>query len=132
MSSKENADKNKYDQRLLTDLREYIEKRFELYTITITEQVSLMIAHSYQKMTGMALLAMALLFLCISLAIFLGELLDRMSAGFAIVTVFIFIVGFFFYRKKLTWLTKRIQVKLISKVINRFDKKEDKDGSREE
>ncbi|MCC5941677.1 MAG: phage holin family protein [Balneolaceae bacterium] len=128
----EKENKNKYDQRLLTDLKEYVEKRIKLFSLTIAEQLSLMMALTIQKFTGIALLTGAMFFVSIGLAFFIGELLDSLSAGFLIVSVPLFIVGFIFFRKKSTRFTEHFQAKFIEKTIYRFEKEDKKSSMRGE
>lgn len=130
MPQQENDTKNKYDQRLLTDLKEYVEKRIRLFSLTIAEQISLIMALTIQKFTGVALLTGGLLFIAFSLAFLIGDLLNSISAGFAIVSIPMFIIGFVLFRKKSTRFTEHFQAKLIAKTLYRFEKEDEKSSKR--
>lgn len=126
MSQTESENKHKYDQRLITDLKEYVEKRIKLFSLTIAEQVSLMMALTIQKFTGVAFLIGAMFFVSFSVAFLIGELVDNISVGFAIVSLPMFLLGFIFFRKKSTRFTEHFQAKFIEKTIYRFEKDDDK------
>jgi hypothetical protein len=115
-------DKETGDHKKLEDeIREYIEKRIQLISINISEQISLMIAHSFQRLFGVLVLAMAVFFVWFAIGFFLSGLLDSHSAGFALASVPLFIIGFIFLNKKSKRFTERIQAELIGKVIQNFD-----------
>lgn len=113
-------------QALKQDIREYIEKRVELITLTISEQLSLVVAHSVQRFLGMLILALAFFFLWFALSFYIGELTGSYSAGFAISSVPLFLAGFIFMKRKSKRLTETIQAGLIQKVIENFDKEKAK------
>jgi len=73
--------KNNQKQSLKNDIHEYIEKRIQLVTFVIAEQISLIIANSFQRLLGMLMLSGAICFLLFALAIYLGNLLNSLSAG---------------------------------------------------
>ncbi|TVR15526.1 MAG: phage holin family protein [Balneolaceae bacterium] len=129
MSQSEDGNKHKYDQRLITDLKEYIEKRIKLFSLTVAEQLSHMMALTIQKFTGVAFLIGAMFFISFSVAFLIGELLGSLSAGFAIVSLPMFLLGFIFFRKKSTKFTEHFQAKIIEKTIYRFEKDEDKSSN---
>ena len=129
MPTQEKDAKNKYDQRLITDIKEYVEKRIKLFSLTVAEQVSLMITLTVQKIVGLAFLTVAMLFVCFSLAYLIGEWLNSISAGFAIISLPMFIIGLIFFKKKSTRFTEHFQARLIEKTIYRFDKDDENSSS---
>lgn len=104
-------------ESLASDIRSYIETRVQLLSLTIAEQISLVVAHSVQKLIGLILLGTALYFICFALGFYLGELLDSYSLGFGIVALPFLIAGFIFINQKSKRLTEKIQADLISKII---------------
>jgi hypothetical protein len=82
------------------EVRLYVEKRIELFTLTITEQVSAVAAHTIQKMIGILLLAGAALIAWLSLGFFLGELLESNGLGFLIASLPLFLTGYLFMSRK--------------------------------
>ncbi len=129
MSQSEGENKHKYDQRLITDLKEYVEKRIKLFSLSVAEQLSLMMALTIQKFIGVAFFVGAMLFVSFSLAFLIGDLLDSLSAGFAIVSIPMFLLGYIFFRKKSTRFTEHFQAKFIEKTIYRFEKDDDKSSN---
>jgi len=117
--------KNNQKQSLKNDIHEYIEKRIQLVTFVIAEQISLIIANSFQRLLGMLMLSGAICFLFFALAIYLGNLLNSLSAGFAIVSVPLLIGGLLFFNKKSKKITEKIQAEIIGKVMENFESKKE-------
>ncbi len=103
------------------ELRVYVEKRIQLVSVAISEQISLMIAQSFQKLAGLLLLSSAVLFVWLALSFFLGDLLNNTSLGFLIASVPLFIFGFVFMRSSSKKITDRIQAQLISRLMDGFE-----------
>ncbi len=114
------------DTNLKTDIREYIEKRIQLFVIEIAEQLSLYIANSFQKILGMFLLGGALFFVLFALAFYLGELIGNFSAGFALVSLPLIFSGYFFMKKKSKMVTENIQSEVIGKILENFESDKEK------
>jgi hypothetical protein len=118
---------NYQKQSLKNDIHEYIEKRIQLITLVIAEQISLIVANSFQRLLGMLFLSGALCFLMFALAIYLGDLLDSLSAGFAIVSIPLLICGLLFFNKKSKKITEKIQAEIIGKVLENIESKKEKE-----
>jgi len=103
------------------EVRLYIEKRIELVAVAISEQISLMIAQSFQRFAGMLLLSSAVLFLWLALSFFLSDLVNNTSFGFLIASVPLFLFGFIFMRSSSQKITDRIQAELISRLMDGFE-----------
>ena len=116
---------NYQKQSLKNDIHEYIEKRIQLVTFVIAEQISLIIANSFQRLLGMLMLSGAICFLFFALAIYLGNMLNSLSAGFAIVSVPLLIGGLLFFNKKSKKITEKIQAEIIGKVMENFESKKE-------
>ena len=116
---------NYQKQSLKNDIHEYIEKRIQLVTFVIAEQISLIIANSFQRLLGMLMLSGAICFLLFALAIYIGNLLNSLSAGFAIVSVPLLIGGLLFFNKKSKKITEKIQAEIIGKVMENFESKKE-------
>lgn len=115
------------------DVSLYIEKRIQLMTITIAEQTSLIVAQSVQKLLGLFILSSALLFVWIGFSFLLGDLVQSTALGFVLASLPLFLFGGLFARSKSKSLTERIQVEIITKVMEgveeslRLTLKENKD-----
>jgi len=103
------------------DLRLYIEKRVELFALTIAEQVSAIAANTIQKMIGILLLAGAAFFAWFALGFFVGEWLNSIGLGFLIVSVPLFLAGYIFLKMKSVSFTDKIQSDMIVKTISSLE-----------
>ena len=117
----ENKKDNEQQSSLKSEVLLYVEKRIELVSVAIAEQISLMIAQSFQKLIGMLVLSSALLFLWLALSFFLGDLLNNTALGFLIASAPLFLFGIIFSRSSSQTITERIQAELISKLMDGFD-----------
>lgn len=99
------------------EVRSYVEKRFQLFVLTVTERVSHIIAHSLQRLMGMILLGFALYFVFLALGFYIGELLGNYSYGFAIVSLPFLLIGFVLLKRKSKRITEKIQADIIEKMI---------------
>ncbi|WP_069130967.1 hypothetical protein [Rhodohalobacter halophilus] len=100
------------------EIRLYVEKRIQLISINFAEQISLIVAQSFQKIAGLLILSSALLFLWLGVAFFLSELVQSNALGFLLASLPLFLVGFIFSRTSSKKLTERIQAELITKVMD--------------
>ncbi|PWN06671.1 phage holin family protein [Rhodohalobacter mucosus] len=104
-------------QNLTAGVKLYIEKRVELFTLTVAEQVSLIAAQSIQKIIGLLLLAGALFFLWFALGFLVGDWIDNTGLGFLIMSVPLFVAAFIFAKNKSEKLTGSIQSDMIQKTL---------------
>jgi hypothetical protein len=106
------------EKNLTAEVRLYVEKRIELFTLSIVDQISLIAAQSIQKVIGLLLLAGALFFLWFALGFLIGDWIGNTGLGFLIVSVPLFITSFIFGRQKSKKLTDSIQAELIRNTID--------------
>lgn len=109
------------------EIRQYIEKRIQLLTLTITEEVSLVLAYYFQRIAGMLLVCLAFLFFWLAVGFFLGEWLGRYSLGFLIASVPLFIAGAVFVNSKSKTFTEKIQAEMIQKILESFERDSEED-----
>lgn len=107
--------------KITSDIREYVEKRVQLLTLTITEQVSRIMAESFQKVLGMFILSFALFFLWFAVGFLIAELIGSFSAGFAIASLPLFVVGFIFLKSKSKSITEKVQAQLMASILDDID-----------
>jgi uncharacterized membrane protein len=112
---------NEEHKNLVAELRLYVEKRIELISLTISEQVSLIAAQSLQKLIGILLIAAGVFFLWFGVGFLVGDLVDNTGLGFVIASLPILIFGFIFLKQKSTKITENIQSELIHKVMESVD-----------
>jgi hypothetical protein len=113
----QNSTHTEEKKNLMAEVRLYVEKRVQLFSLTLAEQLSLIIAHSFQKLIGILLLSGAGFFFWFAVGFYLGELLDSYGLGFLISSIPLFIAGFLFVNKKSKKLTEKIQAELIDKAM---------------
>lgn len=111
--------------KLRKDLREYVEKRAELFRLTILEEVSLLLAQGIQRVTGILLLGGAVFFAWFAFAFLLSELLNSMSGGFALSSLPLFLFAAIFINKKSKKMTEQIQAGLIERALKSMSKNSD-------
>lgn len=107
--------------KITSDIREYVEKRVQLLTLTITEQVSRIMAESFQKVLGMFILSFALFFLWFAVGFLIAEIIGSFSAGFAIASLPLFVVGFIFLKSKSKSITEKVQAQLMASILDDID-----------
>lgn len=117
--------KNGQKKKLTDELRQYIEKRLQLFSLTIAEQVSRIVAESFLQILGLFILSFALFFFWFAVGFWVGELIGSVSGGFAISSIPLFLMGFLLMRRGSKKITEKVQAQLISKVIDDIDSDEE-------
>jgi len=115
-----------HTKNLKKDLREYVEKRAELFRLTLLEETSLLVAQGIQRVTGILLLAGAFFFAWFAFAFLMSELLNSMSAGFALSSLPLFLLAILFMNKKSKKMTEQIQAGLIDRALKSIEKRSDR------
>jgi hypothetical protein len=103
------------------DVRLYVEKRFELFSLSISEQISFILADSLQRAIGILLLGSGGFFLWMALGFYLGELLQSNSLGFLIASLPLLLSGFLFLRIHPVSVTKKIQSDILKQMLDAMD-----------
>lgn len=98
------------------DLKDYVESRIELFSITIAEEIANTISASIQKFVGIIFLSLGAVFLWIALGFFLSELLNSQSLGFLIASLPLVFIGFILYNRTSKTLEEKIQLDIIRKI----------------
>lgn len=86
-------------RQLPADLKRILEKRLALFLLELGERLGGLSGKAVSVALVLLLLIFGLLFILISLALFLGSVLRNPAGGYALVGVFLFVGAFF------TWLT---------------------------
>lgn len=126
MDQEDNRSSREGRPKLHSEIRDYIEKRVELVSITIAEQVSLIVAKGIQRFLGLAILGAAVFFLWFGVGFLLSELIGSNSAGFAIGSIPLFLFAFIFLKKRSGIITDRIQAEIIRNVLDNLDSEKKK------
>lgn len=117
--------KNGHKKNLTDEVRQYIEKRFQLFSLTIAEQVSHIIAESFLQILGMFILSFALFFFWFAVGFWVGGLIGSVSGGFIISSIPLFLLGYLLMKGGSKNITEKIQAQLISKVIEDIESDEE-------
>jgi hypothetical protein len=123
------TEKEKTGKSTLTaDIKSYIEKRVQLLSYTIAENVSAIIAEviaeSIQRITGLIFVSAGVLFAWIAFGFYLGELLESLSLGFLLSSLPPFLAGLVILKRKSKIVTEKIQAEIISKTLNKLENSE--------
>ncbi|MGF1671658.1 MAG: phage holin family protein [Balneolaceae bacterium] len=118
---KESSDISAGIKDISRDVRSYVEKRLELYLLSITEQTSYMIADSIQRFTGKLLLFGGVFFLWMALGFFLGEVMNSNSIGFLISSLPLLLTGLLLLRIKPVSITNKIQSEILRKILQSME-----------
>ena len=78
---------------LAMHLKAYVQIEIELFKLTIAEKLSKIISNFLAAMVVMGVLLLFILFVSIALAFLIGEWLEKMSAGFFIVSILYLLIG---------------------------------------
>lgn len=99
-----------------SDLKDYVESRIELFSLTVAEQIASAISASIQKFVGMLFLSVGAIFLWIALGFFLGELFNSQALGFFVASLPLVLFGLILYNRTSNTLEEKIQVDIIKKI----------------
>jgi len=105
-------------------LKQYIERRIELSVIESGEQLSYLFANLAHQVSGLIITLCGVAFLLIAIALYLGELLQRPSLGFVIVSVPLFIIGALFIRMRPYSFTEKIRLSVLKEIMQIAELKE--------
>lgn len=117
-------DLGKRIKNITHELKDYIETKLELTLLNFGDQVSYWIGRSIQSLAGYTILTIGLVFGMTALAIYLGEALDEMWAGYAIVASPFIIIGLILVIVKPKAIVRSIQNQLLAEFINSLDEED--------
>jgi hypothetical protein len=84
-------------RRLPQDMKQYVEKRLELFMIETGETLANILAKGTSVLVTGLIVLNGVLFLLFALAYFLGDLLNSMALGFSIVAILLFTIALIVY-----------------------------------
>lgn len=108
-------------KRITDEVHQYVEKRLELFSLTIAEKASRILAESFQHVLGLFILSFALFFFWFAVGFWVGEMIGNLSVGFAISALPLFLIGYVLMKGSSKRITEKVQSQLISKVIDDID-----------
>lgn len=105
------------EQSLIDKIKEYINVRIELATLTAAEKGSHLFAAIVTDSIIVLLLVLTFLFGSLGLGFYLSEIIGNTYAGFFIIAGFYLLIGLIIYAIKDSYLEKRIVNRIIKKVF---------------
>ncbi|MBO6586583.1 MAG: phage holin family protein [Gracilimonas sp.] len=105
-------------KQITRELKHYVETRIELSVLNIGDKVSYLIGQSIQQLFGYAILGLGLVFGLTALSIFLGDLLDKEWAGYAIVASPFIVLGLIFVVAKPKSIARKIQQQILAEFLD--------------
>ncbi len=105
-------------QHLTSEVKKYAENKVKLAILNIGERLSKTIADSAGKMVAGVCVGVAFLYLLVALALFVGNILHNMVLGFVVASGPGLLAGLFIYLLVPGKITRKMQDKLVEKVIN--------------
>ncbi|MEX2585903.1 MAG: phage holin family protein [Balneolaceae bacterium] len=108
-------------REIIDDVRSYVEKRLELFVLTITERVTFMLADAIQRIVGIFMLAGGIFFLWFAFSFYLSELIGSYSLGFLAGSLPLLIAGLVFVKLQPALLTRKIQDGMLKQFLDAFD-----------
>lgn len=106
---------------ITSDIRRYMEKRFELMLLGFGKYFSKWMAISVQRLAGAFFLLVGLCFMLFALAIYLGNLLGSESIGYVIVSIPLFVFGLLCMYLKPRRLFNELQQRFEAEVIEALE-----------
>ncbi|MFU8861172.1 MAG: phage holin family protein [Cyclonatronaceae bacterium] len=80
-------------RKIPSDLKQLLDKKIELIELQLTERAALVAGKLLYKVIGASFLFLGLILLLWAGGYFLGQILDNLSAGFAILALIMIIIG---------------------------------------
>lgn len=114
-------------KQITTDLKDYLETRIDLMVLNVSEQVTLWIGQSVQKLIGFTVVGVGLGFGMVALAIYLGQVLGNPAVGYAVIALPLLIIGLFFSTSKPRGIAKSIQNQFMTEILKALDEEKEKE-----
>lgn len=117
---------------ITSNLKLYVEKRLELTLLTISEQISFILADSIQRIIGIILLAGGFLIAWFSLSYYISSLVDSYSLGFFLSSLPLILGGITFLKLMPKSVTRIIQAGIIQEMMLSIDDTKIKQNAKED
>ncbi|MTI87995.1 MAG: hypothetical protein FH748_08510 [Balneolaceae bacterium] len=113
-------------KHITNDLKQYLEKRFELFILSASDRIAFLVGRYIQKMAGYSVLFIGLVFALLALALYLGDLLESQPLGYLIVSAPMVLIGIVLVFSKPSAIASRIQQQLTAEVLEGLKEKDRK------
>lgn len=114
-------------KQVSNELKDYVETRIELLILNLSDKGTLWLGDLIQHTFNFIVLGTGLLFGLIALGFYLGELLNSMPLGFAIIGGILFLVGLILMLVKPKSISRKIQTQIMHDVIEALESKKEDD-----
>ena len=112
-------------KKVSNELKDYVETRFELLVLNISDKVTMWIGEAIQQLVGFAVLGLGLLFAMIALGFYVSELVSNQALGFAIVSAPVLLIGLIMVLIKPKGIARGIQSQFMAEVLDALDDKKE-------
>jgi CHASE3 domain sensor protein len=113
-------------KRIPVELKQLIEKRIELIELQVTERAALFAGKLIYKVIGATILFLGLVLMLWAGGYLLGQLLNNLSAGFAVLALFMILLGAVLIKFHTRGMVRSVKNKIIRSVL---EAKEDDSAS---
>jgi hypothetical protein len=113
----EQTDTEQLLQRLLEQVTQHIETRWDYFSLTLTEKVSGLAAEIAGAFTLFVFALLVLFFFCMGFAWWLGDFIGHRAGGFALAGLIFIPIAYFVYR----WIRPFVRNKFIQTVLDEMD-----------
>lgn len=110
-------------RQITAELRDYLETRFDLVVLNVSEKITLWIGEAVQQVIGFVILAIGLLFGLVALGFYLGSLLDSPALGFACVGGPVFLIGLIILLLKPKGIARKVQNQFMNDILEALEDK---------
>jgi hypothetical protein len=104
-------------KKIPSDLKQLLDKRIELIELQMTERAALLAGKLLYKVIGAAMLFLGLILMLWAGGYMLGQLLDNLSAGFAILALFMILIGALLIKFHTRGMIRSVKNRIIRAVL---------------
>lgn len=109
-------------RNISSEIKDYVETRLELTVINISERSTWWVGKGVQKLVGLSIFGVGMLFVLFALATWIGDVLENEYLGHLIVGTPLLIIGGFFAFTSSKSFARKIQYEIMDDIISEFEK----------
>ncbi|MCA1801720.1 MAG: phage holin family protein [Rhodothermaceae bacterium] len=104
-------------KKIPADLKQLLDKKIEIIQLQLTERAALLAGRLLFKVIGAAMLFLGMILMLWAGGFLLGQLLDNQSAGFAILALFMIMIGAVLIKFHTRGMIRSVKNKIIRAVL---------------
>lgn len=108
-------------KKIPTDLKQLLDKRIELIELQLTERAALLAGKLLYKVIGASFVFLGLILMLWAGGYLLGQLLNNLSAGFALLAVLMILIGAFMMKFHTRSMIRSVKNRIIRAVLEAED-----------